>query len=184
MWYAVYGFVFGMLIPYMARRFSKFMPATMAYAVYRLVKPNQTVSKQKRAENPRYGKLVRRYLMRSVGWGILAAALSYLALHKFGSQYIGWHLAFIWILLLLTEIDNRMQLLPDILTVPLLLLGFAYAAFTGSWVVPAESAWEPGWGIWCRQRQVCRLSFGGRTLSAAAISSFWQRWGPGWVLSV
>ena len=36
MWYAVYGFVFGMLIPYMARRFSKFMPATMAYAVYRL----------------------------------------------------------------------------------------------------------------------------------------------------
>lgn len=146
MWYAVYGFVFGMLIPYMARRFSKFMPATMAYAVYRLVKPNQTVSKQKRAENPRYGKLVRRYLMRSVGWGILAAALSYLALHKFGSQYIGWHLAFIWILLLLTEIDNRMQLLPDILTVTLLLLGFAYAAFTGSWVVPAESAWGAGLG--------------------------------------
>ena len=146
MWYAVYGFVFGMLIPYMSRRFSKFMPATMAYAVYRLVKPNQTVSKQKRAENPRYGKLVRRYLMRSVGWGILAAALSYLALHKFGSQYIGWHLAFIWILLLLTEIDNRMQLLPDILTVPLLLLGVAYAAFTGSWVVPAESAWGAGLG--------------------------------------
>ena len=65
----------------MARRFYKFMPATMAYAVYRLVKPNQPVSKQKRADNPRYGKLVRRYLMRSVGWGILAAALSYLELH-------------------------------------------------------------------------------------------------------
>ena len=166
MWYAVYGFVFGMLIPYMARRFSKFMPATMAYAVYRLVKPNQTVSKQKRDENPRYGKLVRRYLMRSVGWGILAAALSYLALHKFGSQYIGWHLAFIWILLLLTEIDNRMQLLP----VP----GWCRRRVPGG----------PDWGIWCRRRQVCRLSFGGRMLSAAAISSFWQRWGLGWGLSV
>lgn len=146
MWYAVCGFVFGMLVPYMSRRFSKFMPATMAYALYRLVKPNKVVSRQKRAENTRYGKLIRRYLMRSVGWGILAAALSYLALHKFGNHYIWWHLTFIWILLLLTEIDNRMQLLPDILTIPLLLAGFAYAAFTGSWVTVAESAWGAGLG--------------------------------------
>ena len=146
MLYAVYGFCFGMLIPYMTRRFAKFMPATLAYALYRLVKPTRNVTKAKRAENPRYGKLMRRYLMRSLGWGILAAALSYLVVNKFGPMYVWWHLAFVWILLLLTEIDNRMQLLPDILTVPLLLIGFAYAAFTGAWVVPAESAFGAGLG--------------------------------------
>ena len=144
--YAVYGFCFGVLIPYMARRFAKFMPATLAYALYRLVKPNRVVKKAKRAENPHYEKLMRRYLMRSLGWGILSAALSYLVLHKFGVMYVWWHLVFVWILLLLTEIDNRIQLLPDILTVPLLLVGFAYAAFTGAWVVPTESAFGAGLG--------------------------------------
>lgn len=146
MLYAVYGFCFGVLIPYMARRFAKFMPATPAYALYRIVKQNRVVSKAKRAENAGYAKLMRRYIMRSLGWGILSAALSYLLLHKFGPMYIWWHLVFVWILLLLTEIDNRMQLLPDILTVPLLLVGFAYAAFTGAWVVPIESAFGAGLG--------------------------------------
>ena len=45
--YAVYGFVAGFLIPYMSRRFAKFMPATPAYALYRLVKPNKTARKVK-----------------------------------------------------------------------------------------------------------------------------------------
>ena len=36
------------------------------------------------------------------------------------------------ILLILTEIDKRIQFLPDILTTPLLLGGFAYASFAGA----------------------------------------------------
>ena len=32
--YIFWGFLFGVLIPYMARRFAKFMPATAAYALY------------------------------------------------------------------------------------------------------------------------------------------------------
>lgn len=138
--YAVYGFVFGLLIPYLARRFGKFMPATFAYGLYRIIRPNKTVPRARRATNGRYGKLMRRYIMRSLGWGIIAAALSYLAAQKFGVAHISWYLGFIWTLLLLTEIDYRMQLLPDVLTVPLLLFGFAYAVLVGYWVNPAESA--------------------------------------------
>ena len=37
--YAAYGLVFGLFIPYLARCFSKFMPATPAYALYRILKP-------------------------------------------------------------------------------------------------------------------------------------------------
>ena len=37
--YVICGLVLGLLIPYMARRFAKFMPATPAYALYRLTKP-------------------------------------------------------------------------------------------------------------------------------------------------
>lgn len=137
--YAFYGFVFGLLIPYLARRFAKFMPATPAYALYRILRPVKVVPFAKRATNPVYGKLMNKYRMRSIGWGIVAAAISYLAAERFSDIYIVWYLSLIWTLLLLTEIDNRMFLLPDILTVPLLIAGFAYSVFVSQWVIPVES---------------------------------------------
>ena len=137
--YVIGGFIWGVLIPYMVRRFAKFMPATMAYALYRLVCPNKVVSKRKRQDNPCYRRLIHHYVMRAIGWGIVACALSYIFLHKFGAENIGWYLFFLWVLLLLTEIDYRMQLLPDILTIPLLISGFAYSALVGIWVTPVES---------------------------------------------
>ena len=137
--YAAYGLVFGLFIPYLARRFSKFMPATPAYALYRILKQVRSVSRAKRAGNPEYRRLMTRYRMRSIGWGIVAAAISYLAAERFSDVYIVWYLGLIWTLLLLTEIDNRMMLLPDILTVPLLIAGFAYSVFVSQWVIPAES---------------------------------------------
>jgi len=123
--YIFFGFVFGLLIPYAARRFSKFMPATMAYGLYRLVWPVKTVSKQRRAQNAKFQRLKRQYLMRSIGWGIVSSGLSYAAHLCLPSDF---YIALIWILLLLYEIDRRMFLLPDILTVPLLILGFIFAS--------------------------------------------------------
>ncbi len=125
MTYILSGFIFGLFIPYMARRFSKFMPATMAYALYRLVAPVKKVSKQKRQKNGQYQRLVHKYLMRSIGWAVLVSALTYGAHLCLPSVF---YIALLWILLLLYEIDERMFLLPDILTVPLLIIGFIYAS--------------------------------------------------------
>lgn len=130
--YAFYGFVFGLLIPYFARRFAKFMPATPGYALYRLVWPTKRVRRVKRTDNPHYRKLTRQYLMRSLGWAIVCAALSYANYAIEGLSTVWWNLGFIWVLLLLYEIDERMLLLPDILTVPLLIGGFCFACFSGT----------------------------------------------------
>ena len=138
--YAAYGLVFGLFIPYLARRISKFMPATPAYALYRILKPVRSVSRAKRAGNPEYRRLMTRYRMRSIGWGIVAAAISYLAAERFSDVYIVWYLGLIWTLLLLTEIDDRMELLPDILTVPLLIIGFNFAVMNGGWAGIGDSA--------------------------------------------
>lgn len=54
--YIFWGFLFGVLIPYMARRFAKFMPATAAYALYRLLWPVKTVSDERKRANPAYQK--------------------------------------------------------------------------------------------------------------------------------
>ena len=80
------------------------------------------------------------YVMRSLGYGIITAAISYAAYWQFGAAHLWWYLAFIWILLLLTEIDYKTMYLPDILTFPLLLAGFLYAVLVGVWVGPAESS--------------------------------------------
>ena len=136
--YAVYGFVAGFLIPYMSRRFAKFMPATPAYALYRLGKPNKTARKVK--FSTRYKQLKRKYLSRSLVYGALSALLSLLAFWRLGEEHLFWYLAFVWILLLLAEIDLKMLLLPDILTIPLLIGGFVFAAFFGVNVSAEESA--------------------------------------------
>ena len=111
--YALAGFVFGIFIPYVSRRFAKFMPATMAYALYRIVCPGKKVSAEKRRNNWHYAKMISQYRWRGVMWGILTAALSYGVFYEWGSPLIWWKLVFIWILLLLAEIDIRMLLLPD-----------------------------------------------------------------------
>jgi len=141
MFYAIFGFLFGFLIPYAARRFAKFMPATPAYAIYRLIKPHAFVSKEKRHSNPQYQKLCRRYFMRSFGWAVVCAALSWLTysgLEEYSCAAV-FCTGFLWTLLLLSEIDIRMCILPDILTFPLLLFGFLFSIICG-FINPLESS--------------------------------------------
>ncbi|MCM1322555.1 MAG: A24 family peptidase [Acetobacter sp.] len=131
MTYIIIGFIFGFSIPYLARRFSKFMPATFAYALYRIFSINKTVSKTKRQANHKYQQLIRKYFMRSLGWGIITAATSFLASQILIPTETPWIVFFIITLFILMEIDKRMLLLPDLLTIPLLIGGFTYAAFAG-----------------------------------------------------
>ena len=77
--------------------------------------------------------------MRSVLYGIIAAATIFIALHHFGTFGLGFLCAYILILLLLAEIDYRSFLLPDILTVPLLLLGLVAAVLNMGFITIEES---------------------------------------------
>lgn len=131
MTYLIIGFIFGFSIPYLARRFSKFMPATFAYALYRIFSINKRVARQKRISNHKYRQLSQRYFMRSLGWAIITSAISFLISQTLPSNETPWMIFFIIVLFILMEIDKRMFLLPDLLTVPLLIGGFAYATFAG-----------------------------------------------------
>lgn len=132
MTYILVGFILGFTIPYLARRFAKFMPATMAYALYRIFHINKSVSRQKRSSNRKYLQLRNHYLMRSIGWSIISSAIFFLIFIATPTNETPWLAFFVIILLLLTEIDKRIQYLPDILTSPLLIGGFAYAVFAGN----------------------------------------------------
>lgn len=120
----------------MSRRFAKFMPATPAYALYRLVKPVKTAHKK----NEKYRRLARAYLLRSLAYAGIGAGLSALVLWRFGGGSLWWWLGLVWTLTLLAEIDLKMFLLPDILTVPLLICGFVFASSFHPYVTPFESS--------------------------------------------
>lgn len=134
--YIFTGFLFGALVPYMARRFAKFMPATPAYALYRLVKKNKTSNRR----NDKYRKLLKAYQMRSFLYALVTALTTALFLYCLENENVWWWLGFIWTLILLTEIDCKILLLPDILTVPLLICGFVFAASFHPFLSPFESS--------------------------------------------
>ena len=132
--YILGGFIFGLMIPYISRRFAKFMPATPAYALWQIFVGG------KKIRGNRNKNLRKKYYWRSLMFGLATSFLTAMFVLKFGGANAVWCICYLWLLLLLAEIDIRMRLLPDILTVPLLIIGFAYAAFGFGWVVAAESA--------------------------------------------
>ena len=136
--YVIYGFIFGCLIPYLARKLGKLISYSSGYVLVKIFIPTHILSFAKLKENPQYMQLFYRYLMRSVGWGIFFAAVTALFVECFDGLYINWYLAFLWIMLLLVEIDKRFMLLPDVLTLPLLILGFGYASVNGNWLITPE----------------------------------------------
>lgn len=131
----IYGFLFGCFIPYFARKIGKLFSFTMGYVLLKIFVPTHYMPWCKLKNNPQYMYLFSRYMMRSLGWGIFTAAMSYIFWICFGPLHQCFYIVFLWILLLLVEIDKRFMLLPDVLTVPLLILGFVYASVGGSWLI-------------------------------------------------
>ena len=132
--YIVCAFIFGLFIPYMARRFAKFMPATFAGAVVELFRSGKKVRKYRQT------KLYRKFLQRSFMSALVSSGVVWLAYVHFGAFGFAFMSAYILILLLLAEIDCRTFLLPDILTVPLLILGFWASGLDMGLVSALESA--------------------------------------------
>ena len=117
MLYIFAAFVFGFSVPYMARRFAKFMPATFAGALVELCRC------EKKLKSYRKTNLYKKFVWRSVVLGLVTACITSVAYNHFGSFGFGFIATYIWLLILMAEIDFRTFLLPDILTIPLLLLG-------------------------------------------------------------
>ena len=136
--YILSGFIFGCLIPFLARRMGKLLPAAPGYILLKIFIPSHYMPWAKLKNNPAYMHLWQRYLMRSIGWGIFTAAATGLFALNFDTLFTWWYIAFLWILLLCVEVDKRFMLLPDFLTLPLLLLGFGYAAQQGYWLATME----------------------------------------------
>ena len=83
---------------------------TMGYILLKVFIPSHYMPWKKLKENQAYIDLFKRYLMRSLGWGIFTAAATYLFALNFDHYFTWWYISFLWILLLLVEFDKRFML--------------------------------------------------------------------------
>lgn len=127
------AFVFGFCVPYMARRFNKFMPATFAGALVELCR------REKKVKTIRKNKLYKKFMWRSFMSGLFSATAVGCGIYFTNTISPAFLTLYVCLLILMAEIDFRSMLLPDILTIPLLLTGLLVACFNFSNITIEES---------------------------------------------
>ena len=128
--YLIFGFVLGFIIPFVAGRFGKIIPADPGLLLLRLFHfprfpkvndfPRQYIFKKK----------WKKLLLSGFFWGLIIAKLFFLSFYLMPPSFVIWSCIFCWILCISMVIDAEYWLLPDFFTIPLLLLGFIFVCQT------------------------------------------------------
>ncbi|MBQ4472173.1 MAG: prepilin peptidase [Alphaproteobacteria bacterium] len=134
----LYGFGLGFVVPFVARRLGKILPATTGTILYNLCH----FVRMPNPHNPLQSALLRRkwqkLFLNATLWGVICASLFFLAHTLLPSQLFIYAEVFVWLMLCAIETDRRHLLLPDCLTIPLLLFGFLFATQTQT-ITPLQS---------------------------------------------
>lgn len=120
-------FFAGFLIPFISRRLGKLLPATTGIILFYL--PH--LPSFPHVHNPlQTADLKRKWILlclNGMGYGCLMLVLLYCIQTLLAPQFLIYAVLFSWIILLSIETDRRFMLLPDCLTIPLLLTGFLFS---------------------------------------------------------
>lgn len=146
---AVIGFLLGALVPAIASRFGKILPADPGLVLLELWhKPCLTKSKNP-AKNLKLKKMWLKFWAVSLIWGVVVSGLFLLNSSLWAGGHFYFACAFVYMVALLMSVDRMYYLLPDFFTIPLLVLGFTMVAVKGAPLGLTESlvgAWY-GYGV-------------------------------------
>jgi len=120
--------IFGVsfFIPFIARRFCKFFPADAGTALARMIhrprfaKPESDETRRKLRK-----QLWIKLFLAGVFFCVCGVAAWFLVIF---SGYSEVYFILFWMMALMACIDEKLRVLPDILTIPLLILGFYFSA--------------------------------------------------------
>lgn len=132
--------LFGFSLPYMARPFGKMMPCGSGTALARPFRRKPKTPKGRLASHRiKRKKLQKALRLQACLWALLSASLAAAMIYSLPETDHLFATVLLAVLLLGAAIDLRYWVLPDVLTVPLLMLGFTAAAFS-DFISPADSA--------------------------------------------
>lgn len=129
------GAGWGGLAPLLARRVDHVLPSDPATTLVNLIprrKPRHRVRTPRSPEWAAWHRRIRRARrLEHVAWAAVGMAATALVVFGGPADLLAWHLGLVWTLLLGAAIDQRTSILPDALTVPLILAGMVAAVATG-----------------------------------------------------
>ena len=126
------GFTLGFLLPLMASRFGKFMPADAGTALASLFHRPRFSKGLTLAYKMHFKNLWMKLLGSCVLFGLILMSLYGMTDLYFSETSRIFIKIMIFLSLLLALVDAKLMLLPDVLTMPLLIFGFAYSVFGGA----------------------------------------------------
>ncbi len=132
----LYGFLIGLLLPAIAGRFGKILPADPGLVLLRLIHFPRCPHTDNRSRRHRFFRLWGKFTAFTLLWGVLLATLFGIIDLFITPGFILWAKVFTTIICLCVIIDQKYLLLPDFFTIPLLLIGWAAAVYIG--IVPVE----------------------------------------------
>lgn len=131
------AFILAFPLPFFARRFDKFLPADPGTALVRsfhIPRFAKSPNEERRKQRNQYWK---KLISAGIKWGLLGVVTIC------GIIYFSLPLAlfvFLWLCALLACIDEKIHVLPDVLTIPLILSGFLFASLSWLEISPLASA--------------------------------------------
>jgi len=134
----LFAFLFGLCVPAVSSRYAKVYASDLGeFLFFMWHKPRfpKAVDIKKRTKLQRKW---RKLILFSIFWAILLTVLFVISDMLLPPASVAWVKTFICLMALLCVIDHQFCLLPDIFTVPLLILGFGYSLWGGI-ITPQQS---------------------------------------------
>ena len=128
--YILIGIVSGFLIPFLARRLGKILPATTGVILYQLPHWPRFPHVHNPLQTKQFHRKWKQLLGRAIIMSTLTTCLFALAHYILPPSAFIYASIFVWIVLCAACTDIRYFLLPDCLTIPLLMFGFLFATNT------------------------------------------------------
>lgn len=131
------AFILFFPVPFFARRFGKFLPADAGTALVRSFHIPRQAKSQSPERIKRRRQLWKKLFAAGLFWGIVGILGLFLLIF---SNYPLTLVVLLWLCSLMACIDEKLHVLPDVLTIPLLICGFYFATLDLGIVTPLDSA--------------------------------------------
>ena len=132
-----FAFLLFFPIPFFARRFGKFLPADAGTALVRSFHIPKLAKSNSNSRIKLRRRLWQKLFLAAFFWGIIG--LIALTALIFSNEPLTLFIL-LWFCALMACIDEKLHILPDVLTVPLLILGFYFSTSDLGIVTPFESS--------------------------------------------
>lgn len=153
------GFFLGVLLPAVAGRFGKILPADPGLVLVELFHKPILFRKSTSKWMDKFKKKQRKFFIVSFVWGVVLSVLFGINSLFFEGFSLFATCAFIYMVSALMSVDKMFCLLPDFFTIPLLVLGFTFVYFGSSFVSMTDAFVGAWYGYFVSVLAVVVMSF-------------------------